>query len=93
MAVKLSDTLSADGSTSAIGWSGGHGRVVASGTFGSGTLELDASIDGGSTWVGVGVNGQLTAAGTFEFSGDQATQYRLTLSGATSPSIAVTITG
>jgi len=69
--------------------------VAASGTFGSGTLTLQTSPDGGTTWFAIGT--AITAAGFITVgsplvipgsvtSGTQRL-YRLVLTGATSPTI------
>lgn len=60
---------------------------AAQGTWGSGTLVLEVSPDGGTTWykqqAGITANGIQYAAGVTDLLG------RFTLSGATSPSLAV----
>jgi hypothetical protein len=71
--------------------------VVASGTWGSGTLTLQTSPDGGATWFNAAAG--ITANGVIAFGSPlvvpQATAaltqrlFRLVLSGATSPSLAV----
>ena len=66
-------------------------RLVAQGTFGSGTLTFETSDDGGTTWISVGVDGIFTSDGqvNIQANGDcnVPTQIRATLAGATSPSV------
>lgn len=64
-------TLTTAAATSAgTRWEGGHGTAFAQGTFGSGTLTIQASFDG-TTWITItGVTAaavSLTAAGMFPF--------------------------
>ena len=66
--------------------------LEAQGTFGSGTLVAQYSLDGGTTWTNVSAfSGAIT--GTAAFTGtfwvQPGTRYQLKLSGATSPSINV----
>lgn len=57
----LDATLSADGDTDAIQWYGGKGTLFAQGTFGSGTIKVQFSLDN-STWTDLtGIS--LSAAG------------------------------
>jgi hypothetical protein len=62
------------------------GTVIAAGTWDGATIELEISPDGGTTWVGVGSDAQLTADGVFnyEFSKDAQSQLtgRITMSGS-----------
>ena len=91
MAVINNGSLSADGSSADQQWRGGTGFVTASGTFGGGTLELELSLNGGSTYVGAGTGGQLTSAGSFVFELPDDALIRVTLSGSTGPSLEYTI--
>jgi hypothetical protein len=43
-------TLTTNTNTDAINWYGGDGTLAASGTFSSGSLKLQVSIDNGTTW-------------------------------------------
>lgn len=65
-------TLTTNSNTEALNWSGGDGTVFASGTFSSGSIKLQFSIDGGTTWVDAkdADNNALTLAadGAFSFS-------------------------
>jgi hypothetical protein len=93
MANLVSQTLAADGSTAVVDWGGGSsaGYYLASGaTFGSGTLSLQVSFDGGTTYVAAGSAYNLTAAGLVRFILPEC-KLRVTLSGATSPSIPIII--
>lgn len=82
--------LLANGQTTAIGWLGGRGNFIAQGTFGSGTIKLQASFDDGTTWIDVDKSGDTyvtftsNGVGGFELG---ACQLRASLSGATAPSI------
>lgn len=78
--------LSADGSTPTQSWDGGLGTVAVAGTFGSGTIKLEASFDNGTTWIPVGTDVEFTATGMGNFH-LPACNLRCTLSGATSPDI------
>ena len=90
MAAILEETLSADGSTATfaiVNEKGAAGTVFAAGTWDSGTLTLDISPDGGTTWIGSGTSGQLTADGFFKYEFNLGLKEndalgRLTLSGA-----------
>ena len=93
-------TLSADGSTDDINWynhrngKGTIGSFHGYGTFGSGTLRLQASPDGGTTWFNVGTN-TLSSSGVFDFElpSDASNPLKLrgTITGSTTPSVAVEI--
>lgn len=88
MPVLLSGTFTADGNSPRITFPGGAGTVQADGTFGSGTLSLEVSSDGGTTFTNGGTSVQLTAEGLFNFTlpSDELI-VRLALSGSTSPDI------
>lgn len=81
--------LEANGSTSVVDWRGGPGILLAQGDFGSGTLTLEFSIDGGTTWTPVG-DASLTEGGGWRFDLG-ACQLRGTLAGATDPTVHVSI--
>lgn len=78
-------TLSANGSV-AFHWPGGGGTFKGQGTFGSGTLTLQFSEDGGSTYTDIGTETTFTANGAGYFIQEKG-DIRVNLSGATSPSI------
>jgi hypothetical protein len=84
---KIFDGQAADGSSTARNWHGGYGTVVVAGTFGGGTVTLNASPDGGTTWVQVGYDARFTADGMANFQLPGGMQLRLTLSGATNPDL------
>jgi len=87
MAKDYAGTFEANGSTDTYTASGSVRQyVIATGTFGGGTLSAQVSADG-STWVDIGDPGALTSEGTFWFEVESGMRYRLNLSGATSPSI------
>jgi hypothetical protein len=108
MAIILRETLTGNGSTSGANIVNPNNgtdifqTVSASGTFGSGTLTIEQSVDGGSTWFDV-----TDSVGTVTFTADGAVrtfllgnndpvaaeqiQIRGTLAGSTSPSLTVVI--
>lgn len=90
MPTQSTNALSANGDTTIVSWGGGEGFYSATGTWGSGTTTLYASFDGGTTYVTCGTEGQLTADGVVRFTLPEC-KLRVTLSGATSPSIAVVV--
>ena len=59
-------------------------NVGCSGTFGGGTATIEISLDHGATWVSSGIT--MTAPGSKVLTAP-ATQVRVTLSGATAPSV------
>jgi hypothetical protein len=64
------------------------GTVQADGDFGGGTLSLEVSSDGGTTYTNGGESVQLTAEGLFNFTlPSEGLLVRLDLTGATSPDI------
>ena len=65
--------------------------LVAEGTWGGGTLTLQITPDGGTTWVTTGKT--LTANGTVTFDCPAGLQFRATLAGATGGSIDAWISG
>jgi hypothetical protein len=87
--------LTADGSTAALQTTGTV-NVAAFGTFGGGTLTIQASYDGGSTYFALtdanGAAGAFTADGAYNIEVGEA-DIRFTLAGATSPNIDVVVTG
>lgn len=78
--------VSSNSSTEVIDWRGGDGTFIAKGSFTSGTLLLEASIDGGVSFQackdGSGVNLSLAADGVISFSIGPC-KLRATMSGAT----------
>ena len=90
MPTQSNNTLSASGDTTVVNWSGGEGFYSARGTWGSGTTTLYISFDGGSNYISAGTDGVLTADGVVRFT-VPACKLKVTLSGATSPSLAVTV--
>ena len=85
-------TLTADGQSSTLDWFPGEGTLTAqdtaAGTFG--TLTLQFSLDGGTTWDSVGSDTTLTASGGGLFQLGTC-KLRLDLSGSTSANILVTV--
>jgi len=71
---------------------GGARGVIASGTFSGGTIQLELSADNGVTWVPL--NAPMTGPGYSNLSIDSqvySLQIRAVLSGATSPSVSVSL--
>lgn len=65
--------------------SGGFMSLLASGTFGGGTLTVQASPNGGTTWIDT--TATLTAAGIVNFVAGAGVLVRLNLTGATAPNL------
>lgn len=79
--------MTADGTLDSIQWRGGAGTLFAQGSFGGGTLTVEFTLDGGTTWTAVsGVS--LTAAGNDAIDVGPVI-LRVKLAGATNPSITV----
>ena len=70
--VNLTETISSNANSSVIDWHGGDGTVAATGAFSGGTIKLQISVDGGTTFFdakdGDGANLTLTADGAFSYS-------------------------
>lgn len=85
-------TLTADGQSSTLDWYPGEGTLTAqdtaAGTFG--TLTLQFSLDGGTTWSTVGSDTTLTASGGGLFQLGTC-KLRVDLSGSTSVNTLVQI--
>lgn len=90
MAKQTSTTLVANGDSSVVDWAGGVGFFGARGTFGSGTVKLMVSFDGGSNYQSAGSDGEFTSDGVVMFTLPRCL-LKATLSGSTSPSLYVTI--
>jgi hypothetical protein len=91
---KLQVNLIANGATPSLAWYGGRGSVTVWGNFGGGTATLQMSPDVGTTWINVDETGD--AFVTFTASGDGGFELglcllRVNLTGATAPSITVSI--
>jgi hypothetical protein len=63
--VELAKNASA--TSSAMNWPGGSGSFIATATFGGGTVKLQYLGPDGSTWIDVGTDTTLTAAGGGNF--------------------------
>lgn len=70
--MNLTETISSNANSTVLDWHGGDGTVAATGTFSSGTIKLQASVDGGATFFDArdGDNNvlTLTADGAFSYS-------------------------
>lgn len=70
--MNLIETISSNANSTVIDWLGGDGTLAATGSFNSGTVKLQASIDGGNVFFDAkdaeGTNLSLTADGAFSFS-------------------------
>lgn len=80
-------SLTADGQTTGTPHPGGSAAFYGVGTFGSGTLTMEVSFDGGTTWVDV-LDSAMTADDVYAFVLPPCL-VRGDLSGATNPSITV----
>lgn len=81
-------TLTADGTTQAYWYrTGPYGSCGAFGTFGGGTLTLQASFDDGTTWINVGSNCEFTDNGAANFEIHRRVFLRYSLSGSTAPNL------
>jgi hypothetical protein len=86
--------LTANGTTDPLHWYGGRGTAAAWGNFGGGTATLQYSPDGGTTWINVDRTGDTYV--TFTANGEGGFELglcllRFNLTGATSPSVWVSI--
>lgn len=88
--------ITADGSYPAtpgyVDWQGGNGAFLLAGTVGGGTYTLQIQCPDGTTWLALGSNTTLTAAGTGGFSAP-AGRMRLTVTGAAGASIRAWVVG
>lgn len=84
--MNLIENISSNANSTVIDWLGGDGTLAATGSFNSGTVKLQASIDGGTTFFDAkdadAANLALTADGAFSFS-IGACKLRANTSGAT----------
>lgn len=82
--------LTANGATNPVRWYGGRGSIAVWGTFGGGTVTLQMSPDGGTTWLNVDHSSDnyvtFTAGGTGGFDLGLC-MLRFNLTGATTPSV------
>jgi len=78
---------SSNASSGAVRASGGMHAVAAYGTFGGGTVTIEGSMDGGSTWFPIKA---ITAAGLYVIPLPIG-KYRATLSGSSGASITVQV--
>lgn len=88
--------IAADGNYPAtpgyIDWEGGDGAFLLAGTVGGGTYTLQLQCPDGSSWVALGANTTLTAAGAGGFS-CPAGRLRVAASGSAAPSIKAWVVG
>jgi len=80
-ALILLDEQDANASGAAQGWNGGEATLAVWGDLDGGTVTLEASPDEGGTWIAVGSETTLTAAGLAGFRLAAGLQIRATLSG------------
>ncbi|MFA7587659.1 MAG: hypothetical protein WCY11_15935 [Novosphingobium sp.] len=66
--MKFFENRATDGNSAAEDWPSGCGTARAWGTFDGATVTLQASFDGGTTWIDVGEDATFTAAGMTNFS-------------------------
>lgn len=89
--VKLRQTLTADGASTVIRI-GGKFNIIATGSFGSGTIAVQKRVNG--TWATIGRDSannlaEYTGAFSLSVSDPETSEYRFNLSGSSSPQIAV----
>jgi hypothetical protein len=84
---QISATFTADANSSILAWIGGNGYFTAQGAFGGGTVTLQFSTDGGTTWSAVGSQTTLAAHGGGSFENLPKCSLRVNLAGSTTPSI------
>lgn len=88
--------ITADGSFPAtpgyVDWEGGNGAFYVVGTLGGGTYTLQIQAPDGSTWVSVGTNTALTAAGVAGFTAP-AGRLRVTVTGSAGASAKAWVVG
>ncbi len=87
-----SGTLSANGNVTAnVPYMNSFGAITAvvSGTWGSGTAKLEFTLDG-SVWQDSGITG-ITSNGALKMTGVACKAVRVVLTGATNPSLVVSI--
>lgn len=89
MSIIGTGTLAASGSGSAVSLGTKKEYFLsASGTFGGGTLTLEFRETGTTTWITVSSVTGLTAANLVRFTAPMNSEVRVTLTGATTPSVA-----
>lgn len=97
-------TFSADGNSNEfrfaegprLGTPGGIGTFAAWKSFGGGTVKMQVSPDGGTTWIDAdSAELEFTAngIGNFHISGGLEWRFRINLSGSTTPDLEVKVTG
>lgn len=88
--------ITADGSYPAtpgyIDWEGGNGAFLLAGTVGGGTYTLQMQAPDGSSWLALGTNTTLTAAGVGGFSAP-ACRLRVNVSGSAGASAKAWVVG
>lgn len=82
---RLFNAQAANANSQAFPSAGDYITLIASGTFGGGTITVQVSPDNGTTWISTSAT--LTAAGVTNFIGGEGLLFRLALTGATNPSI------
>lgn len=82
---KLLDNVAATVNSGTFPSAGDFMSLVASGGFGGGTLTVQVSPDGGTTWINTPAT--LTAAGVTNFIGGEGLLFRLALTGAAGASL------
>lgn len=85
MALLFSEQVS-NGHSSPVTWYGGEGTFYAQGLFDGGTISLQASFDGGKSWIDVGRDVKFECAGAGNFRLGKC-DVRASLTGAKSPRI------
>ena len=65
--VQVATSVTSNSQTSALNWQGGVGQMVVGGTFDTCTVKLQMSPDAAVTWIDVGGDASVTAAGVVNF--------------------------
>lgn len=88
----LFNAQAGDGDSAVVGWNGGMGSLVASGGFGGGTLTIKVA-DSSGTYISLGTDAVLTAAGVVNFLLPPGFTIRGTLAGASGATLTLALVG
>lgn len=82
-----SGVLSANGNSTAVKHPGGELFCGFAGTFGGGSASIQVSFDEGTTWISLGADATKTSAAVFSATSLPDCYVRVSLTGATSPTL------